>query len=205
MKDKKSKNEYNKKYHKKNKKSSNEASRQYTKDNKETISSQKKSYYQKNKKSIIDKSKKHYELNKELIQKKRRKYRLANKEKIAKQKKEYQQRLHKTVLGKLAHNIRQAIRRSLISKGYNKKFTSEKILGCSIVDFKIYLESKWEPWMNWDNKGLYNGQLNYGWDIDHIIPLYTAKTEEEIIRLCHFTNLSPLCSKINRDIKKNKI
>ena len=59
--------------------------------------------------------------------------------------------------------------------------------------------------MSWENKGLYNGELNYGWDIDHIIPLDTAKTEEDVIRLNHYSNLQPLCSKINRDIKKNNL
>ena len=34
--------------------------------------------------------------------------------------------------------------------------------------------------MNWENYGLYNGELNYGWDIDHIIPISSAKTEEEV-------------------------
>jgi len=59
--------------------------------------------------------------------------------------------------------------------------------------------------MNWDNRGLYNGEFNYGWDIDHIVPLSTATTEEELIKLCHYTNTQPLCSKINRDIKKNRV
>ena len=49
-------------------------------------------------------------------------------------------------------------------------------------------ESKFESWMTWDNYGLYNGELNYGWDIDHIIPLASAKT---------------VCSKVNRYIKKD--
>ena len=59
--------------------------------------------------------------------------------------------------------------------------------------------------MIWENKGLYNGEFNFGWDIDHIIPLSSAKTEKDIIRLNHYTNLQPLCSKINRDIKKDHI
>lgn len=59
--------------------------------------------------------------------------------------------------------------------------------------------------MTWENKGLYSGELNYGWDIDHIIPLSTAKTEEDVIKLNHYTNLKPLYSKINTDFKNKYI
>jgi hypothetical protein len=58
--------------------------------------------------------------------------------------------------------------------------------------------------MNWNNRGNWNGQpkeINVAWDIDHIIPLSTAKTEEEILKLNHYTNLQPLCSYTNRYIK----
>jgi len=78
-------------------------------------------------------------------------------------------------------------------------------LGCSLEYLKTYIESKFKPWMNWSNHGKYNGELNYGWDIDHIIPLSKAKTEKEFNELCHYKNLQPLCSRINRDIKKDKI
>jgi hypothetical protein len=57
--------------------------------------------------------------------------------------------------------------------------------------------------MFWENYGLYNGELNYGWDVDHIIPLSSSESEEGIIKLNHYTNLQPLCSKVNRDIKKD--
>lgn len=59
--------------------------------------------------------------------------------------------------------------------------------------------------MNWENRGIYNGDFNSGWDIDHVVPLSTAIKEEDIIKLNHYTNLQPLCSKINRDIKKDKV
>ena len=88
-------------------------------------------------------------------------------------------------------------------KNIKKSYKTEDILGCSFDEFKLYLESKFEDWMTWDNRGLYNGELNYGWDIDHIIPLSTAKNEEDVIRLNHYTNLQPLCSKVNRYIKRN--
>jgi hypothetical protein len=57
--------------------------------------------------------------------------------------------------------------------------------------------------MSWENYGLYNGELNYGWDIDHIIPLSSTISEDEIIKLNHYTNLQPLDSYINRYVKRN--
>ena len=103
---------------------------------------------------------------------------------------------------RISQNIRVYIRNCFRYKGVKKNTKTENILGCSFMEFKIHLESKFEPWMNWDNYGKYNGDANSGWDIDHIIPLSTAKTENDIYRLNHYTNLQPLCSKINRDIKK---
>ena len=82
---------------------------------------------------------------------------------------------------------------------------TENIIGCSYELLLKHIESKFECWMNWNNYGLYNGELNYGWDIDHIIPLSFAKSDDELYELNHYTNLQPLCSKVNRDIKKNNI
>ena len=97
------------------------------------------------------------------------------------------------------------VRYSFKSKRFKKNDRSLDILGCDIIFFVSYIESKFEPWMTWENWGKYNGELNYGWDIDHIIPLSSAKTEDDIIRLNHYTNLQPLCSYTNRHIKRDKI
>ena len=40
--------------------------------------------------------------------------------------------------------------------------------------------------MSWDNYG------QEGWVIDHIYPLSKAKSEDELYRLNHYTNLQPL-------------
>ena len=57
--------------------------------------------------------------------------------------------------------------------------------------------------MTYDNHGIYEkDKYNVGWDIDHIKPLSNATSAEELITLCHYTNLQPLCSRVNRDIKK---
>lgn len=104
---------------------------------------------------------------------------------------------------KLRISIKRTIYNSLTNKKFEKNLTTTDILGCSISEFRTYIENKFELWMNWDNKGLYNGELNYGWDIDHIIPLSSAITEEDILKLNHYTNLQPLCSKYNRYIKRD--
>jgi hypothetical protein len=67
----------------------------------------------------------------------------------------------------LTRGIRRLISLAINNKNYTKKSKTYEILGCSFEDFKIYIESR----MTWKNKGLYKGKLNYGWDIDHIIPI----------------------------------
>lgn len=46
-------------------------------------------------------------------------------------------------------------------------------------------------------------QIKY--DVDHIIPTSSARTKEELLKLFDLENLSPLCFKCNRWIKKDKI
>jgi hypothetical protein len=106
-------------------------------------------------------------------------------------------------LYKFKKNFTNKLRKSLKSWG-GKNTRTINILGLSINDFRIYLETQFESWMSWDNYGLYKKDtFNYGWDIDHIIPTSTAKTKEELCKLNHYTNLKPLCSKVNRDIKRD--
>src|SRR5690606_1090898 len=91
------------------------------------------------------------------------------------------------------------------NKGCTKSSKTEQILGCSFTEFKEHIESQFEDWMTWDNYGLYNGEEKYGWDIDHITPISSAINENEVVELNHYTNLQPLCSKVNRDVKRDNI
>ena len=181
-------------------------------ENKEKISDYKKRTRDKEK--VAKYWKKYYEENKNKVKEYNKKYRgkeyrqeryKKNREKIIKDVINYKKRREKNdEIYKFRIKVKNIIRISFLKRNFKKNGTkTEKILGCSIEYFKLYLESKFEHWMNWNNRGLYNGEFNYGWDIDHIIPISEAKSEEEIIKLNHFTNLQPLCSKMNRDIKKN--
>lgn len=171
----------------------------------ETNGEYKKQYYAENKDKIFEYQKYYNSKNKEKRSEQRKNYYQENKDKVKLIKKKWtdEQMSNKDSLHYLKYKTRNIISQSFKRKGINKKSKTEDILGCSYQEFKIYLESKFESWMNWNNKGLYNGTSNYGWDIDHIIPLSNANTEEEIIKLCHYTNLQPLCSYYNRHIKSN--
>ena len=109
---------------------------------------------------------------------------------------------------RLSNSIRKTMTSAFANcvKGkYTKSNKTENILGVSFSDFKYIIESQFLNWMNWDNYGKYNGNIAYGYDIDHIIPISYAKTEDEIYLLNHWSNFQPLCSKINRDTKKAKV
>lgn len=132
-------------------------------------------------------------------------HRVKNINRLRKEALEKQKKNRKDPIYKLKESIRNNIRKSMIRKGVNKTSKTTQILGCSFEEFRLHIESQWEKWMSWDNRGLYNGEFNYGWDLDHIIPISTAKSKEDIIRLNHFTNFQPLCSHTNRNIKKDII
>ena len=193
---------YNKDYYNLNKKRLKQNIYNYRKNNYDKHVKSNKTYYENN----TDKIKEYYKLNKENILTKVKIYRKNNKERIRDKNNLYfNQQYTDNNLFKISKIIRNSISKSLKQNGYTKKSKTYEILGCSFEKFKEHLESQFEPWMNWKNYGLYNGELNYGWDIDHVIPNSSAKTEDEVITLNHYSNLQPLCSKVNRDIKRDNI
>jgi hypothetical protein len=126
-----------------------------------------------------------------------------NKQSVRKRESEYRkQRKLKDSLFKLKMDIR-----ALVGMSFNrvsKTNTTEKILGCTFEQLKGHLESQFESWMSWDNRAskTVDGP-NTSWDVDHIIPLSTAKNKNDIIRLNHYTNLRPLCAYNNRYVKRD--
>jgi hypothetical protein len=191
---------YDIEYRKKNKDKLNEQKKEWVKINKDKVNLSKEKH--KDSKKITDK--KYAEKNKDKLNKTKKEWAIANKDKVKQAKLKYEKnRLAIDPLYKLKHNITCGIRQSFKRKGFTKKSRTYQILGCTFEEFKQHIESLWEPWMDWGNYGLYNGEFNYGWDIDHIIPSSSAITEEDVINLNHHKNLKPLCSKFNRDVKKH--
>ena len=105
---------------------------------------------------------------------------------------------HSDPLYKLKVNLRRRIFAYLNSKNIIKSNATFDIIGCSPEFLKLYIEKLFLNEMSWGNYGL------FGWHIDHIIPLSSAKNESEFYKLCHYTNLQPLWAEDNLK-KSNKI
>jgi hypothetical protein len=158
-------------YRERNPEKRKETIKKYFEKNKEKELLRFRNYVINNPEKRKDTIKKYYETNKQLINKKQ--YQINKK------------RYNEDILFKLKHNLRERIKDYLNQTKtiYSKTFN---IVGCTPYELKEYLESKFTDNMSWDNYGF------YGWHIDHIIPLSSAKDEEELKRLCHYTNLQPL-------------
>lgn len=156
-------------------------------------------YYENNKEELLEKNQKYYKENKEKIYKQRRKnielkyeyyqqtwhnYYVANKEKHAENSKRWAAKQRESdPLFRLKSNIRSMIGHSFHRTGWFKKELSEEIIGMDIDEFVSYLLQTYKDFYGyeWDRKEKVH--------IDHIIPICTAKSEEDVIRLCHYTNL----------------
>lgn len=153
-------------------------------------------------------SKNRYEENKDSITENKKSWRKNNKDKINEYRRNYQkERLKNDPLFKLKSSIRNRVNLSFKRGGFTKRSKTGDILGCSFEEFKLYLEPLFVENMNWENQG--------EWHLDHIIPISLAKTEEEVIKLNHYTNFQPLWAEDNirksnridkeREQKLNKI
>jgi hypothetical protein len=122
-----------------------------------------------------------YHKNVDKAKERQAKYRSLASSKEAKNQRESKYR--KDPVHKLKRNYSNKLRKFLKQK---KSESCRQYLGCSFEDFKIHLESLFLDGMTWENYG------SKGWHVDHKIPLSSASTLEDIIRLSHYTNLQPL-------------
>jgi hypothetical protein len=110
-------------------------------------------------------------------------------------------------------NLRGVISR-LINNGLKRNKSSKqgksitKYLPYTVHELKQHLESQFEPWMNWNNWGVYrcekwddNDSSTWTWQLDHIIPHsefnYTSMDDENFKKCWALENLRPLSAKRN--------
>eukprot|EP00918_Siedleckia_nematoides_P069808 GHVU01152209.1.p1 GENE.GHVU01152209.1~~GHVU01152209.1.p1 ORF type:complete len:213 (+),score=29.54 GHVU01152209.1:2558-3196(+) len=204
MKNKEKQKEYQKQYRLDNKERIKEYKKQWRLDNKEKQKEYQKQYRLDNKERILEESKQYYLDNKERVLEYAEQYRLDNKERIKEYKKQYRldnkekrkqyrnERYNSDPLYKFKLNCRSRTYKAFKQKSWKKNGGTEKLLGCDYQTAMNHIESQFvddKKWMNWDNHG--------EWEIDHIIPLASANTKEEMNLLFNYKNLQPLLAEDN--------
>lgn len=100
------------------------------------------------------------------------------------------------------------IRQKLKENDAKKDSSFIKKISYSIDQLKTHLEKQFEPWMNWNNHGVYrrntwddNNPTTWTWQIDHIIPQsdlpYVSMGDDNFKKCWSLENLRPLNSKQN--------
>lgn len=193
----------------------------YAQRNAAQVAEKRKAAYQRDKEKYRAKRKAQYKADPEAAKIKARKWREANPERVAAnaaknraknreqrrayqleyQKKnresynayqlEYRKRRYKTEpLYALESLCRSRILIAMRKQGFRKTSPTCEMVGCTYEELIAHLESQFAPGMTWENRAT-------EWHIDHRTPLSSAKTAEELVALCHFTNLQPLWAKDN--------
>lgn len=133
------------------------------------------------------------------IKKKNSEYYKDNKPKVFKRANERNKIRCKTdALFLLKRRCRSRIYDALRKKGWTKKRKFSEYLGCSELEFKQHIENQFVDGMTWDH--VFSGEIH----IDHHYPLSLAKTEEDVYRLCHYSNLKPMWA-VDNIRKSNKL
>lgn len=146
-------------------------------------------YYRANRELMLDKQKRYAETHADIVRERRRRHRKANKTVLNhKQNEYYKERRKHDLQFKLKTGLRTRL--NIAIKGAQKGGSAIRDLGCSMDEFKRYIESKFMPGMNWDNWGHGKGK----WNLDHIVPLswFDLTNAEQFKTAAHFTNYQPL-------------
>jgi len=125
---------------------------------------------------------------------KRKEYRRNYKSRKHQQRKERRKSDH---IFNLTNKMRCRLWKYLTIFEVTKKNKTFDIVGCTPEFLKEHLEKQFTKGMTWE---LFGKHIH----IDHMIPLSSAKTEEELYKLCHYSNLQPLWAGDNLS-KGNKV
>lgn len=104
--------------------------------------------------------------------------------KIQAQTRYQKQRSETDLIFRESKKIKNLVYQTFRERGYSKNSRAYNILGCTCEEFLKHIQGQFLEGMNWDNRKK--------WHLDHIIPISSAKTYDEIIALNHYTNFQPL-------------
>ena len=150
----------------------------YQEANREKIKARKKVHYEANREGLLAKGKAYR--NREEILARSKAYREANREKVNASRNAWRKdRYYSDPLFKLTEVYRSAISRGFRSVCLKKDIKSIDCLGCSWEEFQDHIQSQFYDRAETGEKMTFENHGYYGWHLDHIIPISSAKTEEK--------------------------
>lgn len=184
------KREYDKKYRETHKEQIKASHKAWRDKNREHLNEKQKERYKENPQAFKDAKARYVESHLEEVKESRRKYKQENRQKCS----DYQrQKRHSDPVYKFRSSFTHLIGLYKRKSGYSGNKGTWEIVGCDFETFLDYIQNQFEEGMTLENYGHGQGC----WNIDHIIPICTAKTDEDIERLNHYTNLRPMWSTDN--------
>ena len=137
--------------------------------------------YRKTRDYQLEYAKKWGRKNKEKVQKRNKAYWQENKVHLMQYSLKYtKKRRSEDPLFATIHNLRSRLNATLTQKCFMKVSAFSTSLGCTPAQLREHLESQFEPWMSWENRGKYSGLPQAGWGVDHIRPLSSAQSIEAL-------------------------
>jgi len=160
---------------------------------KKCMSKKSKEYRDDERKGFKEKRRAYILKNKDKILKNKKRYYIENKTRISLKMSEYEKnRLANDPVFALTKRLRRRMGEALTRIESSNPKKIQDTLGCTAHDFAKHIEKQFLKGMNWENRDK--------WHLDHIVPISSAKTEEEVYALSHFTNIRPMWASDN--IKK---
>ena len=171
-----------------------EANRKYNKKHHEKVNKKKQEYFEKNRDKFLEYHKNYREINKDKI---RETIRIRDRQR---RKEDIHYYLKKTISRSIGYYLK-------LNNSRKNGGSTLKSLPYTMEELKQHLEKQFEPWMNWENRGIFsknwddNDSSTWAWSIDHIVPQaelpYTTMNEENFFKCWALENLRPLNAKQN--------
>ena len=156
----------------------------YNVENKENIQEYQKNWYIQNCEHQKEKSLQWRLSNPEKKKYNDQQYRSNNTEKVNNYKNKWaNNKYHNDNVYRVKSSLRARVRAFI---KYKKSKPTSEIIGCTWEMLVEHIEKQFKDGMTWENHG------KFGWHIDHIVPLASAESVDDLHKLNHYTNLQPL-------------
>ena len=199
------KNAYQREWNKKNRDKKREQDKKYREANREKIKISHKAWRDKNRERLNEQQRERYKENPQAFKERKERYVKSHEEQVRASNKRYReenkQKRTDYELTKRKTDARYRFRSSFVSlisgylrkNGYKGGKKTWEVVGCDFETFLKYIENQFEEGMTLENYGHGEGC----WNIDHIAPICTAKTDDDLERLNHYSNLRPMWASEN--------